>query len=378
MRSLFSFFLLVTLSLALASPTTSAKGTATKGNWPQWRGQAQNGVAVGENFPIHWSEESGVDWKTDLPGNGGSTPVFDGGVAYLTSGVDGKNMLLAYNVADGSLKWKTALGSDRGNKHRKGSGSNPSPVIDGDSIFAYYRSGDLACVGSDGEVRWQTNLQDRFGEDTLWWDLGSSPLLTKTAVVVAVMQTGPSYLVAFDKSSGDELWKTDRALGAPEEAAQSYSTPLAVTVNGKDAIAVMGADHLTLHDASHGRELGTIGWIQSWWREILSFDFFARRGRQPNRLPLCAWWYVDNGATWTSLSMEKGKTRSHGFATTWAATFPRPLPFRDAFMLLVTKRKVRSAVWTSRPATPFGHNNCPSHGASVSVARHSLPAITCT
>ena len=183
MRSLFSFFLLVTLSLALASPTTSAKGTATKGNWPQWRGQAQNGVAVGENFPIHWSEESGVDWKTDLPGNGGSTPVFDGGVAYLTSGVDGKNMLLAYNVADGSLKWKTALGSDRGNKHRKGSGSNPSPVIDGDSIFAYYRSGDLACVGSDGEVRWQTNLQDRFGEDTLWWDLGSSPLLTKTVLI---------------------------------------------------------------------------------------------------------------------------------------------------------------------------------------------------
>ncbi len=259
MRSLFSYLLLVTVTLAYVSPSVSAKGTATKAKWPQWRGSAQNGVAVGEKFPIRWSEESGITWKTKIPGNGGSTPVFDGGVAYLTSGVDGKNMLLAFNVADGDLKWKTALGTDRGNKHRKGSGSNPSPVIDGDSIFAYYRSGDLACVGSDGEVRWRTNLQDRYGEDTLWWDLGSSPLLTENAVVVAVMQTGPSYLVAFDKSSGEELWKTDRMLGAPEEAAQSYSTPLAVKVKGKDAIAVMGADHLTLHDASNGRELGQLG-----------------------------------------------------------------------------------------------------------------------
>ena len=47
------------------------------------------------------------------------------------------------------------------------------------------------------------------------------------------MQTGPSYLVALDKATGDELWKSDRMLGAPEEAAQSYSTPLAVKVNGK-------------------------------------------------------------------------------------------------------------------------------------------------
>jgi outer membrane protein assembly factor BamB len=241
---------------ALAAPPSS---TTASDLWPQWRGVSQNGAAVGEEFPIRWSESSGIAWKTELPGNGGSTPVIRGTTAYLTSGVDGENMLLAFNIEDGSLKWQTALGSDRGNKHRKGSGSNPSAVIDGDSIFAYFRSGDLACVDSEGNVRWKTNLQDRYGGDTLWWDLGSSPLLTKTAIVVAVMQTGPSYLVAFEKESGQQLWISDRSLGAPEEAAQCYSTPLAVTVNGQDAVAVMGADHLTLHHAADGSELGRLG-----------------------------------------------------------------------------------------------------------------------
>lgn len=254
MRNLFWYI----LSAVTVLVTPASLATADDG-WPQWRGVSQNGVAAGDKFPIRWSEDSAVAWKTELPGNGGSTPVIGDGTAYLTSGVDGKNMLLAFHLEDGILKWQTALGSDSGNKHRKGSGSNPSAVVDGDLVFAYFRSGDLACVDSEGNVRWQTNLQERFGDDTLWWDLGSSPLLTGNAVVVAVMQTGTSYVVAFEKRSGRQLWIADRSLGAPQEAAQSYSTPLAVTVNGEEAIAVMGADHLTLHRAADGSELGRLG-----------------------------------------------------------------------------------------------------------------------
>jgi len=233
-------------------------------SWTQWRGSSQNGVATGEKYPIRWSEESGIAWKIELPGRGGSTPVVQasgdqGSTAYLTAGVEGKNMLLAIDTDAGEIKWQTELGDDRGEKHRKGSGSNPSPVIDGDSIFAYFRSGDLSCVDSSGEVKWKINLQEKYGEDLLWWDLGSSPLLTKNAIIVAVMQTGPSYVVALNKQTGDEIWKVDRMLDAPEEAAQSYTTPLAVQVGDQQAIAVMGADHLTLHRMKDGTELGRLG-----------------------------------------------------------------------------------------------------------------------
>ena len=103
------------------------------------------------------------------------------------------------------------------------------------------------------------NLQDEFGEDTLWWDLGTSPVLTREFVVVAVMQTGPSYLAAFDRATGKLAWKQSRDLGAPEEAAQSYSTPIVTDTKGTETIYVLGADHVTAHDATDGHEIWRVG-----------------------------------------------------------------------------------------------------------------------
>ena len=244
------------LSVALVVVPLIATAETT---WPQWRGTSQDGVAPDANYPTQWNEDQGINWKIELPGRGGSTPVISGSTAYLTSGIDDSNTLLAIDVTNGETKWKAQIGKDAGGKHKKGSGSNPSPVTDGNFVFAYFRSGDLGCVDLDGRVVWKTNLQERYGSDSLWWDLGSSPTLTDSAVVVAVMQTGPSYLIALDKKSGEIVWKIDRMLEAPEEAAQSYSTPVAVQVNGTDSLAVLGADHVTLHDANTGKEMGRVG-----------------------------------------------------------------------------------------------------------------------
>ncbi|MFG0261942.1 MAG: PQQ-binding-like beta-propeller repeat protein, partial [Novipirellula sp. JB048] len=227
--------------------------------WPQWRGAAQNGIASGDGFPTEWSEDAGVDWKIKLPGSGGSTPVIVGSKAFLTYGSAEHNHLVAIDLNTGKTLWSVALGTDSGGKHRKGSGSNPSPATDGKHVYAYFRSGDLGCVDLQGNVKWQLNLQEKYGEDTLWWDLGTSPLLTEHAVVVAVMQSGPSYVVAFDKTSGDVLWKSDRMLEAPEESAQSYTTPLNVTVDSQPMIAVLGADHLTLHHRDSGEQVAALG-----------------------------------------------------------------------------------------------------------------------
>ncbi len=88
------------------------------------------------------------------------------------------------------------------------------------------------------------------------------------------MQSGPSYLVAFDKSNGKLLWRTDRMLDAPEEAAHSYSTPVLAQIGETRAIAVLGADHLTLHSETDGCELARVGGFnptgQRFFRSIAS------------------------------------------------------------------------------------------------------------
>jgi outer membrane protein assembly factor BamB len=98
-----------------------------------------------------------------------------------------------------------------------------------------------------------------FGEDTLWWDLGTSPVLTDSLVIVACVQSGPSYVAAFDKRDGQLVWKQDRMFPAPEESSQSYSTPVPATENGKQTLIVAGADNVTSHALDDGRELWRFG-----------------------------------------------------------------------------------------------------------------------
>ena len=259
-------------SLALLSPVRSE-------NWPNWRGPALDGVAAGTGFATSWSPEAHVAWKVTLPGLGASTPAVWGDSIVLTCAIDGKDAAICFDRV-GKERWRRSLGPEKPGKHAKATGCNPSPVTDGKHVWVYFKSGELAALDlATGVVAWRENLQERFGEDTLWWDLGTSPVLTRDAVVVAVMQTGPSYLAAFGRTDGKLLWKHDRNLDAPEEAAQSYSTPLVVKGEERfgepaEVMFVLGADHVTAHDATDGRELWRVGGLnpagEKYFRSIAS------------------------------------------------------------------------------------------------------------
>jgi len=238
--------------------------TARADNWPSWRGPALDGVAAGRGYVSSWSPTEHVLWRVKLPGLGASTPAVWGDRVVVTCAIDGKDAAICFD-RDGKEVWRRELGEVKPGKHKKATGCNSSPVTDGTHVWVYFKSGELAALKlADGAVVWKTNLQKQFGEDTLWWDLGTSPVLTSKAVVIAVMQTGPSYLAAFDRATGSLLWKHDRMLDAPEEAAQSYSTPVVVAGNAEkgepaEMLVVLGADHVTAHDAADGREIWRVG-----------------------------------------------------------------------------------------------------------------------
>lgn len=251
----------------------SACPLVVQADWKQWRGEQQHGVAPDGDYPTKWSSKEGISWQIETPGHGGSTPIVADGRVYVTTNTvgdredpaDGENKLICYAADTGNELWNVTLGHERpskGGNNRKGSEANPSVVAEEDGIFAYFRSGDLGCVSPDGEVRWHINLQDKYGQDTLWWNLGTSPIPTENALVVAVMQSGEpetSYVVGVDKQSGEINWKVDRHTGAPLESADAYTTPLLLDIDGRSVIAILGGDHLTLHDPANGEELARLG-----------------------------------------------------------------------------------------------------------------------
>ena len=86
-------------------------------------------------------------------------------------GRGGKNVLVSFDRS-GKQNWMLEVGTEKAGKHKKASGSNPSCVTDGKLVFAYFKSGDLVAADLNGNLKWHHNVQEMFGEDTLWWDLG--------------------------------------------------------------------------------------------------------------------------------------------------------------------------------------------------------------
>ena len=229
--------------------------TQSSADWPSWRGPNDSGSINDGAFPAECNPEN-AEWTVELPGKGCSTPVVAGERIFLTAPIDGKDAVLAFNRS-GKQLWDATFGEEDAGKHRNGSGSNASPVTDGNAVFVYFKSGTLAAVNVDGSVRWKTNLVDRYGKVNMFWDHGTSPVLTQQHVIMARMHDGDSWLAAFDKKSGELAWKVERNYSTPKENDQCYTTPLVVQHDGRESLLVWGGEHLTIHDAADGKVVWT-------------------------------------------------------------------------------------------------------------------------
>lgn len=248
-------------------------GVAVAADWPAWRGP--NGVGSVDEGPAprELSLEKNLRWKVELPGRACSTPVVADGKIFVTGPLDGKDGVIALDLKGKEL-WRTTLGEMRpGRGQRVGSSANSSPVTDGERLYTYFKSGTLAALDFEGKVLWSLNVFDRYGEDKLWWDVGTSPVLTSKGLVLAIMQTeGASNLICFDPATGKEIWKTPREFETGTESGDSYTTPHVRVVDGVETIITHGADHLTGHAADDGRLLWTCGGFnperKGMWRVI--------------------------------------------------------------------------------------------------------------
>ncbi len=238
----------------LGLPAALGAGDA---DWRAWRGPLASGSIEAGDYPVKFDAKTYL-WRADLPGKGCSTPIVHNELIYLTAPVEGNDALLCYDF-HGAEKWRAVFGKEDAGKHVNGSGSNASPVTDGEAVFVYFKSGELAAVELDGAVRWRMNLVERFGKENLFWDHGVSPVLTDTHVVMARMHDGESWLAAFDKATGEIAWKVARNYKTPMECDQGYATPLVLPFQGKESILVWGAEHITIHDAADGQVVWSCG-----------------------------------------------------------------------------------------------------------------------
>jgi outer membrane protein assembly factor BamB len=226
-------------------------------------------VVAHGNPPVRWSESENIKWKTALPGEGQSTPIIWGNKIFLLTavpiGIDtgevksafggppSKKVNVPYEYVvlclerkTGSILWQQTVREEQPHEgfHPTGSLAPASPVTDGNYLWASFGSRGLYCLDFDGNVIWEaktTKMQKagRYGE-------GSSPVLTKNAVVVLSDHKGQSVITAFDKNSGSIVWQRER------DEQSSWSTPIVTEVDDRWEVITSAPNAIRSYDAETG------------------------------------------------------------------------------------------------------------------------------
>ncbi len=141
------------------APSTRAE------DWLQFRGTAGDGESRIRDLPTTWSAKEKVKWRTELPGEGWSSPVTVGKRIFVTAAIpvtenaetDRDLALLIIDADSGSLRERVKLFTQPATApriHSKNSHASPTPIIDGDRVYIHFGHGGTACTTLDGKLVW--------------------------------------------------------------------------------------------------------------------------------------------------------------------------------------------------------------------------------
>jgi outer membrane protein assembly factor BamB len=231
--------------------------------WPQFRGSTGDGVSKEKNLPVKWSNDAGVAWSCDLPGRANSSPAVTANRIDVTSQTDDNSLwVISIDRKTGKVVRKVQVGSGTLDanadpklwSHRHNA-ATPSPIADEGHVWAFFGTGLLVCIeAKTGSVTWKKDLVADYGKYDISFGMGATPRLWGDTIYVACQTKGPSYVVAVDKRTGKEVWRTDRKLPAADDGPDAYSTPLVWEHDGRAELIVSGSDHVNSYDLQTGKQ----------------------------------------------------------------------------------------------------------------------------
>jgi outer membrane protein assembly factor BamB len=229
--------------------------------WPGMRGPGAQGQADAKGLPLTWSESEHVAWKTPIAGEGWSSPVVGDGAVYLTSALDEGRSLHAYRVdlASGKIVWDVEVFTNATvpAKHERNSHASPTPVVHGDRLYVHFGTMGTACLAvADGRTLW-ANRELKVNHSV---GAGGSPVLWHDRLLLTCDGIDAQYGVALEAQTGKIAWRkersaTERLAKISPESRKCFSTPVILSIGGRDQAVVNGAERLYAQDPQSGEEL---------------------------------------------------------------------------------------------------------------------------
>ncbi len=224
----------VSVSLWFTLPAASAQ------EWTRFRGPNGSGESGADSIPAAWTTAD-YNWQVPLPGVGHASPVLWGQRIFLTSAEDSghRRLLMCLDAADGKLLWQQAFAADTHPLHVQNSFASSSPAVDADHVYVAWGTPTqfrVKALDHQGVEVWTADL----GPYVSQHGFGSSPIVYEDMVIIGNDQDDVSSLVALDRHTGAERWRTPR-----RTAVTAYSTPCVYRPAG-------GENQLIFNSQAHG------------------------------------------------------------------------------------------------------------------------------
>jgi outer membrane protein assembly factor BamB len=227
-------------------------------SWPQWRGAKRDGVTTAPDLLTDWPEGGPKELWRVKGGDGYSSFAVAGDVAYTMAALDGKQYVIALNLATGKRLWETECGDSKRGDHGDFAGPRSTPTLDGDRLYVLSSWGVLLCLTTDkGEVVWEADLVKDHGGRLPRWGFATSPLVEGDLVFVMPGGNKGKGLAAFDKR-GDG--KSGKLVWSAENDVAGYSSPIAATIGGVRQIIYLTGYRLVGVTPGEGKLLWEYPW----------------------------------------------------------------------------------------------------------------------
>jgi len=279
---------ILAVGLATASPPLPAAepppstdlSTRAGEDWGTFLGPAGNGASSLVGIGSPWGATGPrVVWHAAM-GEGYCAPAVAQGRAFLFDRVGDRLRLRAVEAETGRPLWEVGRDVAYTDSFGYDGGPRAQPVVSGDRLLTFGPDGRLECRAVvDGSLLWEVDTSATFHVVQNFFGVGTAPVVVgplragaegRTLVVVQVggsrAGTGPaaperldlvkghdSGLVAFDLSTGAEVWRSTNQLA-------SYSVPVLATIGGRQLILAWMRDDLVAVEPATGRLLDRFRW----------------------------------------------------------------------------------------------------------------------
>jgi outer membrane protein assembly factor BamB len=221
-------------------------------DWNQFRGPNGSGVDSGTGYPQEFSPAKNVAWKMAVP-YGQSSPVVANGRVFVTASEGDQLLTISFDAKSGRELWRHGIKRARSTKMYKANDpASPTPAADADGVIAFFGDYGLIAYNNDGMERWKLPL----GPFDNFYGMASSPIVAGDLVIQLCDQQQKAFMLALDRTTGKQRWKTDRP-----GTTIGWGTPIVFRpAEGQAELIVLGTTRIDSYYLATGE--------RRWWRAI--------------------------------------------------------------------------------------------------------------